>query len=195
MKDLDLIIKKHKLFFIAGPCVIENESILFKTAETVKKISLETKTLFIFKSSYKKANRTSHRSYRGPGLKDGLKLLQKVKSRFSLPILTDVHETCEVPSVAEVADIIQIPAFLCRQTELIEEAAKTGRWVNIKKGQFMAPEDMKYAADKVYSQKNKKILITERGTSFGYHNLIVDFRSFPVLKNLRLPVDFGVTFQ
>jgi len=193
MKNLKQSLKKHELFFIAGPCVIESESILLKTAESIKKLSLELDTVFYFKSSYKKANRSSYKSYRGPGLEKGLMLLEKVKTRFSLPILTDVHEVSEVEPVAKVADIIQIPAFLCRQTELIEEAARTGKWVNIKKGQFMAPEDMKYAAEKVFSQKNKKVLITERGTSFGYHNLVVDFRSIPILKKLRLPVIFDAT--
>jgi len=193
MKDLKQIIKENKLFFIAGPCVIESEKVLLKTAEYIKKISKQLGAAFYFKSSYKKANRSIYKSYRGPGLKKGLALLQKVKSRFSLPILTDVHEVSEVQAVAEVADIIQIPAFLCRQTALIEEAARTGKWVNIKKGQFMAPEDMKHAAEKVFRQKNKKVLITERGTTFGYHNLVVDFRSIPIIKDLRLPVIFDAT--
>lgn len=193
MKDLKTALSEKQLFFIAGPCVIEDENICLTIAEALKKIADDLSVPIFFKSSYKKANRTSPFSYRGPGLEKGLAILREVKSRTGLPVLTDVHETYEVEKVAQVADIIQIPAFLCRQTELIECAAKTGRWVNIKKGQFMAPEDMKHAAEKVTQCRNDKVLITERGTTFGYHNLVVDFRSIPILKSLGLPVIFDGT--
>ncbi len=193
MIDLNKILEKKEIFFISGPCVIENEDITLQTAEAIKKISDELSVHIIFKSSYKKANRSSCNSFRGPGIEKGLSILSKVKDQFGLSILTDIHETNEVAAVSEVADIIQIPAFLCRQTELIEESAKTGKWINIKKGQFMAPEDMLLAAEKVFSTNNRKVLITERGSFFGYHNLVVDFRSIPILKGLGLPVIFDGT--
>ncbi|MBN1522620.1 MAG: 3-deoxy-8-phosphooctulonate synthase [Candidatus Aureabacteria bacterium] len=193
MKTLERCLKESELFFIAGPCVIESEKTCFTVAGQLKDLTEELNVTIIFKSSYAKANRTSGLSFRGPGLIKGLSVLRKVKERFLLPVLTDVHEKSEVGPVAEVADIIQIPAFLCRQTELIEASAKTGRWVNIKKGQFMAPEDMIFAAEKAFRMKNKKVLITERGTSFGYHNLVVDFRGFSVMKKFNLPVIFDAT--
>jgi 2-dehydro-3-deoxyphosphooctonate aldolase (KDO 8-P synthase) len=193
MIDLKKLIKKQALFFIAGPCVIENEEVCNIVAKELIKISEKLSVQLIFKSSYEKANRMSHRSYRGPGLEKGLSILKKIKARFGLPVLTDVHEIGEVDRAAETADILQIPAFLCRQTDLIEKAARTGRWVNIKKGQFMAPEDMKHAAEKVSHMNNNKVFITERGSSFGYHNLVVDFRSFSIMKDLGLAVVFDAT--
>jgi 2-dehydro-3-deoxyphosphooctonate aldolase (KDO 8-P synthase) len=180
-------------FLIAGPCVIENESILLKTAEVLSNITSQLGIPFVFKSSFTKANRTSSQSYKGPGRDSGLKLLQKVKSTFNVPILTDVHETQDVAAVSEVCDIIQIPAFLCRQTSLLQEAAQSGKIINIKKGQFLAPEDMSFAADKVTNRNNRKVMLTERGTTFGYHNLIVDFRSFAILNGLGFPVVYDVT--
>ena len=183
-----------KLFFlIAGPCVIEDEATLLHTAEVLKAITLKRGIPFIFKSSYCKANRTSGDSFTGPGFENGLKLLKKIKTEFDVPILTDVHETHEIPAVSEVVDIIQIPAFLCRQTALIEAAAKTGKIVNLKKGQFLAAEDMALQAEKVTACGNNQILLTERGTSFGYHNLVVDFRNFPIMKEIGFPVIYDVT--
>jgi 2-dehydro-3-deoxyphosphooctonate aldolase (KDO 8-P synthase) len=184
---------KEKLFLIAGPCVVEHEKIMFKTAETLKEETAKLGITFVFKSSYKKANRTSISSPMGLGLEEGLRLLQKIKDKFEVPILTDVHETTEVKAVANVADIIQIPAFLSRQTELLLAAGRSGRIVNIKKGQFMAPLDMKAAAEKIASVNNYNILLTERGTTFGYHNLVVDFRSFAIMQQLKFPVIFDVT--
>ncbi|MCF7794618.1 MAG: 3-deoxy-8-phosphooctulonate synthase [Candidatus Cloacimonetes bacterium] len=184
---------EKRLFLLAGPCVVENEATMFKTAEFLKEETSKRDITFVFKSSYKKANRTSISSPVGVGLEEGLKLLQKIKKQFEVPILTDVHETTEVQSVAEVADILQIPAFLSRQTELLIEAGRSGKIVNIKKGQFMAPLDMKAATEKVISVNNYNILLTERGTSFGYHNLVVDFRSFAILKQLKFPVVYDVT--
>ena len=163
-------------FLIAGPCVIESEKILMETAETLQRICRERDIFLIFKSSWKKANRTSVDSYIGPGLERGMQMLAKVKEEFGLPILTDIHECSEIEAVGEVADILQIPAFLSRQTDLLRAAGKSGRIVNIKKGQFMAPEDMKLAAEKIVSTGNEQILLTERGSSFGYYNLVVDFR-------------------
>ena len=184
---------ESKCFLISGPCVIEDEEIMMKTAE---KLTIETQKRnihFIFKSSFQKANRTSINSFTGPGLDDGLRILDKIRNRFGIHILTDVHETNQVDQVADVADVIQIPAFLCRQTDLITKAASTKKIVNIKKGQFMAPEDMKSAAEKITSRNNFNIMITERGSCFGYHNLIVDFRSFPILKSIGYPVVYDVT--
>jgi 2-dehydro-3-deoxyphosphooctonate aldolase (KDO 8-P synthase) len=181
------------LVLIAGPCVIESEKIVFQTAEKVKKLTEKYKIPYIFKSSYSKANRLSLNSYSGPGLKKGLEILKKVKEKFNLPILTDVHSKEEVKSVSEVVDILQIPAFLSRQTDLILEVAKTKKVINIKKGQFLAPEDLKPIAQKAESAGNKKILLTERGTTFGYHNLVVDMRSLVIMRNLGYPVIFDVT--
>ncbi|MDP2961006.1 MAG: 3-deoxy-8-phosphooctulonate synthase, partial [candidate division Zixibacteria bacterium] len=159
------------LVLIAGPCVIESESLVLETAEKIKKITQKLKFPFIFKSSYSKANRLSIDSYSGPGLEKGLKILEKVKKELDIPILTDIHSPDEASTVSEVVDILQIPAFLCRQTDLIIAAAKTGKTLNIKKGQFMAPEDMDLIAKKALSAGNDQVLLTERGTSFGYHNL------------------------
>lgn len=185
--------KNDRFFLIAGPCVVEDESLMLRTAE---KLLIETRKrsiLFVFKSSYKKANRTSLNSPTGAGLEEGLRILQKIKLEFALPILTDVHETNEIAPVAEVADIIQIPAFLSRQTELLLAAGRSERIVNIKKGQFMAPGDLQAASEKVRSTGNETILLTERGTSFGYHDLVVDFRSFALLNQIGYPVIYDVT--
>jgi len=183
----------QNFFLIAGPCVIEEESIMFTVAETLKELCARKGIPFVFKSSYSKANRSSVNSFSGPGREEGLKILSKIKQEFEVPVLTDVHECVEVASAAEVCDILQIPAFLSRQTELIRTAAVTGRIINIKKGQFMAPEDMKLAAEKASSTGNKQILLTERGTTFGYHNLVVDFRSFAIMHKFGYPVVYDVT--
>ena len=178
---------------IAGPCVIESEAHALELAGRLTDIARRTRVPFIFKASFDKANRTSGRSFRGPGLDEGLRVLWSIKSRFGVPILTDIHEPAHAAAAADVADILQIPAFLCRQTDLLVAAAKTGRIVNIKKGQFLAPDDMKHAAAKVVDAGNPRVLLTERGTSFGYHNLVVDMRAFPMLRALGLPVVFDVT--
>lgn len=184
---------QKQFFLIAGPCVLENESIVMKTAEFLREQTSKRNIQFIFKSSFEKANRTSVDSYSGPGLKEGLNLLHKVKKQLDIPILTDIHLPQQAEPVAEIADILQIPAFLCRQTSLLQAAAATKRIVNIKKGQFMAPEDMKPAARKVTAAGNPKVLLTERGTSFGYHNLVVDFRSFYIMHDFGFPVIYDVT--
>ncbi|MEW6103114.1 MAG: 3-deoxy-8-phosphooctulonate synthase [bacterium] len=178
---------------IAGPCVIENEEITYNTALRIKRIAARLKIPFVFKSSYDKANRKRIDSYRGPGIKEGLRILGKIKKELDIPIITDVHCKTEVHEVAKIVDIIQIPAFLCRQTDLILEAAKTLVPVNIKKGQFMSAEDMKHIVQKIESIKNSKIILTERGTFFGYNNLVVDFRSFPILREFGWPVIFDAT--
>ncbi len=181
------------LCLIAGPCVIESEEHLLWLAGEIKKICAELSMPYIFKASFTKANRSSGTAYRGPGLEAGLAMLAAVKEQHKLPICTDIHEPWQAEEVAKIADIIQIPAFLCRQTDLLEAAARTGKTVNIKKGQFMAPEDMGPAAAKVAAQGNNKILLTERGASFGYHNLVVDMRSFPIMKKLNYPVIYDGT--
>lgn len=183
----------NPLALIAGPCVIESEDIVFKTCEKIKEITARHKIPFIFKSSYTKANRLNIDSYSGPGLKEGLRILEKVKKEFDVPILTDIHNPDEALPVSQVADILQIPAFLCRQTDLILAAARTGKPLNIKKGQFMAPEDMLPIAKKAESVGNKNILLTERGSFFGYHNLVVDLRSLLIMRNLGYPVVFDAT--
>jgi len=180
-------------FLIAGPCVIEDEKITMQTAEALKKLTSDRKIPFIFKSSYTKANRTSSQSFMGLGILRGLEILQKVKNTFSVPILTDVHEVMETIAAAEVADVLQIPAFLCRQTMLVQVAAASGKIVNIKKGQFLAPEDMQSVLQKAQETQNNKIMLTERGTSFGYHNLVVDMRSFAIMKEFGCPVIYDVT--
>jgi len=181
------------LILIAGPCVIENEYITLHTAEKIKKITEELNIPYIFKSSYKKANRTSIKSFTGLEFEQALKILKKVKDEFSLTVLTDVHSENEIKIISEIVDVIQIPAFLCRQTELLLAAGKTGKAVNVKKGQFLAPDDMKYVADKIESTGNKKILLTERGTTFGYHNLVVDMRSLEIMKQFNYPVIMDAT--
>ena len=170
------------LFLIAGPCVIESEDHAIRMAEIIKGVTRSLNFPFIFKASYDKANRTSLKSFRGPGLKEGLRILKKVKNEVKVPILTDVHEAGDVSTVAEVADILQIPAFLCRQTDLIVAAALSERVVNIKKGQFVSPWDMKHAVDKCHASGNKRVFVTERGSSFGYNNLVVDMRSLAIMR-------------
>jgi len=179
-----------EFFLIAGPCVVESVDICRTVAETVGVLAAKHNLPVVFKSSYKKANRLSKGSFSGPGLDDGLAVLAKIKAEFGLPILTDIHETTEIESAAEVADILQIPAFLCRQTDLVVGAARTGRWVNIKKGQFLAPEDMAKIAAKADSDK---VMLTERGVSFGYRNLVVDFRSLLIMKETGHKVVFDAT--
>ncbi len=181
------------LFLIAGPCVIESEGHALMMAEKLGAVAGELGVPYIFKASYDKANRTSVASYRGPGLKNGLKILAKIKKKTGLPVLTDVHQASEVGAVAEVCDILQIPAFLSRQTDLLVEAGQSGRVVNIKKGQFLSPVEMGNAAEKVASTGNEKIILTERGNSFGYQNLVVDMRSFPIMRKFGYPVVFDVT--
>lgn len=183
----------ESLPLIAGPCVIENRDLVFKTAEKLKTICEKLKLPFVFKSSYDKANRTSHDSFRGHGIEKGLEILEEVKKEFDIFILSDVHEISEIALVKDVLDVIQIPAFLCRQTNLITEAAKTRKVVNIKKGQFLAPDDVLNIVKKAYSTGNENILITERGTSFGYHNLVVDMRSFDIIHKAGIPVVFDST--
>jgi len=181
------------LFVIAGPCVIENEMMTLRTAETLAGICAELGLPFIFKASFDKANRTAGASFRGPGLKRGLATLAKVKRTLGLPVLTDVHEAAQCRPVAEVCDVLQIPAFLCRQTDLILAAARTKRCVNIKKGQFLAPIDAQYAVAKVEAAGNHNIMLTERGTTFGYGNLVVDMRSLAIMRELGYPVVFDAT--
>ena len=178
---------------IAGPCVIEDEKTTLAIAGKLKSLTNKLGIPFVFKASYDKANRTSVKSYRGPGLKRGLPVLAEVKKRFHLPVLTDVHCKEDVKEVARVADIIQIPAFLCRQTDLVLEVAKTGKTINIKKGQFLAPWDVRQIIDKASSTGNKNITITERGASFGYNNLVVDFRAIPLIRQMGCPVIFDAT--
>ncbi|MEJ2110694.1 MAG: 3-deoxy-8-phosphooctulonate synthase [Acidobacteriota bacterium] len=180
-------------FFISGPCVIESEKHCLKMAERLASYAESLKIDLVFKASYDKANRTSGESFRGPGLDEGLRILQKAKATSGLPILSDVHECCQVTAAAEVLDIIQIPAFLCRQTDLIQTAARTGRCVNLKKGQFLSPGEMEKVLLKARSTGNRNILLTERGTSFGYNNLVVDFRSLIILRSFNQPVVFDVT--
>jgi 2-dehydro-3-deoxyphosphooctonate aldolase (KDO 8-P synthase) len=185
--------RRGRLFLIAGPCVIENPRHPHTVAGRVKALTDELGIPYVFKASFDKANRSSLGSYRGPGLERGLEILASVRERHRVPILTDVHEVEQVERAAAVADVLQIPAFLCRQTDLVVAAAATGRVVNIKKGQFMAPWDMKGVVEKALSTGNRRIMVTERGTSFGYNNLVVDMRSFPVLRSLGTPVVFDIT--
>lgn len=181
------------LVLIAGPCVIESEDQVRKTIEGLKEITGEINIPFIFKSSYDKANRTSIKSYRGPGLDKGLEILEKVKREFDIPLLVDVHQIEEVKLVSKVADILQVPAFLCRQTDLIISIAKTGKPINVKKGQFLAPWDMQNVIEKIESTGNKNILLTERGSCFGYNNLVVDMKSLPIIRSFGYPVVFDAT--
>jgi 2-dehydro-3-deoxyphosphooctonate aldolase (KDO 8-P synthase) len=183
-------IERGEFFLIAGPCVAESGELCLKVAEHVKRLCEKRGVPYVFKASYRKANRLSGQSYTGPGDQEGLAILESVKSKFDLPLLTDIHETTEIPAAAQVADILQIPAFLCRQTDLIVKAAATGKWVNIKKGQFLAPEDMAPIAAKAGS---KKIMLTERGTTFGYRNLVVDFRSLLIMHETGFRVVFDAT--
>lgn len=184
---------KNKFIFIAGPCVIENKALTLHIAEYLKDLFAGYPVCFIFKASFDKANRTSLKSFRGPGLAKGVKILQEVKRKFNVPILSDIHCRHQIKYLKDVLDVIQIPAFLCRQTDLILEVAETKKIVNIKKGQFISPEDVRYIAEKIESTGNKNILISERGTCFGYNNLVVDFRSFLLMKKFGYPVIYDVT--
>jgi 2-dehydro-3-deoxyphosphooctonate aldolase (KDO 8-P synthase) len=181
-----------KMVLFAGPCAAESYDICMETGTRVKELCSTLGIEYVFKSSFDKANRTSSGSYRGPSVDAGMEILARVKNDLNVPIVTDVHESYQCAEVAEVADVLQIPAFLCRQTDLLKAAAKTGKAVKIKKGQFMAPEDMKYAVDKVRGEGNNKVFLTERGASFGYHTLVVDMRSLPIMRQYT-PVIFDVT--
>ncbi len=180
-------------FLIAGPCVIEKESVTLEVARFLKQTKEVLDIPVVFKSSYDKANRTSLKSFRGPGIEKGLEIIQKVKDETDLPVLSDVHEVKEIEKASQVLDVLQIPAFLCRQTDLLLAAAQTGLPINIKKGQFLAPWDLAHAVQKVTSLGNRAILLTERGASFGYNNLVVDMRSIPIMKQLGFPVVFDAT--
>ena len=181
------------LVLIGGPCAIEDETHALMTAERLTKIAADKRVPFIYKSSYDKANRSSVAGYRGPGLTEGLRILRRVREAVGVPVLSDVHQVSEIAPAAEVLDVLQIPAFLCRQTDLVLAAARTGKPVNVKKGQFLAPGDMKNVIDKVRSTGNENVLLTERGTSFGYHNLVVDMRGLADMRELGYPVVFDAT--
>ncbi len=183
----------NKFFLIAGPCVIESEELCFSTAQIIKDICSRLEIPFIFKASYRKANRSSLNSFSGIGDEKALNILRKIKTELNIPICTDIHLPEEAEMVANVADIIQIPAFLCRQTDLLTAAAKTGKYINIKKGQFLSPESMKFAVQKIVDCNNGNVLLTERGNSFGYQDLIVDFRGIPTMKEFGFPVILDVT--
>ncbi len=193
MKIGNLTLGKEKLFTILGPCVIENEEMTMGIAVSLKEISEDTGIDVIFKASFDKANRSSISSYRGPGIDEGLRILKKIKDETGLPVLTDIHEPGQAEKASEVVDILQIPAFLCRQTDLLTAAGRTGLPVNVKKSQFMAPEDMFFVADKIRSTGNENILLTERGTFFGYRNLVVDIRNIPIMKRMGCPVIIDAT--
>lgn len=184
---------KERKFILSGPCVIENESMIMNLAENIKKLTEELGFTYIFKASFDKANRTSINSYRGPGLEEGLRILERVKKEFNLPLTTDIHEPNQAKPVAEVVDILQIPAFLCRQTDLLVEAAKTDRIINIKKAQFLDGKDMIHPVNKVKESGNNKIMLTERGSMFGLGNLVVDFRQIIDMKEFGYPVVMDVT--
>jgi 2-dehydro-3-deoxyphosphooctonate aldolase (KDO 8-P synthase) len=184
--------KDSPLFLIAGPCVIESEAHALKMAEAISAVARKLNVPYIFKASYDKANRTSLQSFRGPGIDEGLRILEKIKKETGLPVLTDVHEAKDVPAVADAVDIVQIPAFLCRQTDLLVAAAKHAKCINIKKGQFVSPWDMKHAVQKVRESGNANIFLTERGSSFGYNNLVVDMRSLAIMRQFA-PVVFDAT--
>ena len=184
---------EHPLFLIAGPCVIENESLILDTAGTLKEITATLGIPFIFKSSFDKANRSSHKSFRGPGIDEGLRILENVKSQIGVPVLTDVHEDTPLDEVAAVVDVLQTPAFLCRQTNFIQAVASQGKPVNIKKGQFLSPWEMKNVSDKALATGNEQIMVCERGASFGYNNLVSDMRSLAVMRECGVPVVFDAT--
>ncbi|MFZ8847604.1 MAG: 3-deoxy-8-phosphooctulonate synthase [Candidatus Hydrothermia bacterium] len=184
---------KNRFFLIAGPCVIENEDLVFETAKKLKEITDKLNLDFVFKTSYDKANRTSIKSFRGPGLEKGLAIIKEIKKALNIKVLTDVHDVHDVEKVAEVVDVIQIPAFLSRQTDLILEVSRTGKIVNVKKAQFMAPWDIKFVIEKIESVGNRNIWITERGYIFGYNNLVVDFRSIVIMKKFGYPVIYDAT--
>jgi 2-dehydro-3-deoxyphosphooctonate aldolase (KDO 8-P synthase) len=181
------------LALIAGPCVIESETHARSVAATLVDVTRRLNVPFVFKASFDKANRTSGKSFRGPGLAEGLRILAAIKASTGVAILTDVHEAAQAAAAADVVDVLQIPAFLCRQTDLLVAAARTGRAVNIKKGQFLAPDDVRHAVAKVVDAGNPRVFVTERGTSFGYHNLVVDMRAFPMIREMGVPVVFDVT--
>ena len=183
----------NPLILIAGPCVIQDESHLLRVGEELLSICGGARVPLILKASFDKANRSSHKSYRGPGLAEGLRILARVKEKLGLPILSDIHETAQVPAAAEVLDVLQIPAFLCRQTDLLLAVGRTGKPVNVKKGQFLAPEDMRNVVEKIRSTGNGQILLTERGSTFGYHNLVVDMRGLSIMRGLGVPVIFDAT--
>jgi 2-dehydro-3-deoxyphosphooctonate aldolase (KDO 8-P synthase) len=183
----------HPLVLIAGPCVIESEAHALELGGSIAAIARRRGVPYVFKASFDKANRTSVHSYRGPGFGPGLKVLAEVKARLGVPVLTDIHEPGQARPAAEVADVLQIPAFLCRQTDLLLAAAETGRAVNVKKGQFLAPDDMRHVIAKITSAGNEQVILTERGSTFGYHNLVVDMRAFPIMRGFGYPVVFDVT--
>ena len=182
-----------KLFVMAGPCVIEDPDRILKIGQEMKRICEKLGVTYIFKASYDKANRSSYKSFRGPGLVEGLKILKDIKKELQVPIISDVHSIEQIEPAAEVLDVLQIPAFLCRQTDLLEAAAKTGKCVSVKKGQFMAPSDMKNVLEKMSHLGNENLILTERGFSLGYHNLVVDMRSFPIMRSFGYPVVFDAT--
>lgn len=183
----------NELTLLAGPCVLEGLERCLFIGRTIKEITQRLGIPYIFKASFDKANRSSFNGFRGPGMKKGLEMLQKIKDELQVPIVTDIHEPNQAKPVAEVADVLQIPAFLCRQTDLLYEAAQTGRVVNVKKGQFMAPNDMRNVVDKLHEGGASKIMLTERGASFGYNNLVVDMRSFPIMRSFGYPIVFDAT--
>lgn len=189
----DFTIGENKLTILAGPCAIESQGVLDETASALKEICQKLGINYVFKSSFDKANRSSITSFRGPGLEKGLEMLSEIKSKYNLPIVTDIHTPDQAEPASKVADILQIPAFLCRQTDLLVAAGKTGKIVNIKKGQFLAPQQMKPLVKKVEDSGNNRIMLTDRGTSFGYNNLVTDFRSIPIMKEFGYPVVFDAT--
>ncbi len=194
IKLKDIVFDNDRPFvLIAGPCVVESADLTMETAAAIKEITGKLQIPFVFKSSYKKANRTSINSFTGLPMEKALQILSDVKEKLNVPVLTDVHTEPEIDAAAQVADILQIPAFLCRQTDLLVAAGKSGKIINVKKGQFLAPEDMKFVAEKIESTGNNKILLTERGTVFGYHNLVVDMRSLVIMKELGYPVVMDAT--
>jgi 2-dehydro-3-deoxyphosphooctonate aldolase (KDO 8-P synthase) len=193
MELWDKIKKSKRLIFIAGPCVIESDVLCYEVADFLKKATERLNVVFIFKASFDKANRTSIKSFRGPGIEKGMEILNGVKNKFKISVLTDIHEPWQADIVSKVVDVIQIPAFLCRQTNLIVSAVKTGKIVNIKKGQFLSPYDMKNVVAKAEEAGGRKLLLTERGASFGYNNLVADMRSIPIMKSFNYPIIFDAT--
>ncbi len=185
--------RRQGLFLISGPCVIESEALCLEIARTMKTACRRLKIPYVFKASFDKANRSSGKSFRGPGVAEGLEILRRIRTEVGVPVLTDVHTEEQAIAASKVCDILQIPAFLCRQTDLVQAAAATGRIVNIKKGQFLAPQDMKNVVAKAAETGNRRLMVTERGTTFGYHNLVADMRSLPILAGLGYPTVFDVT--
>ncbi len=188
-----ILASSRRLLLIAGPCVVESEALCLRVADALQKLCRKLGIHFVFKASYDKANRTSGKSFRGPGVAEGLRVLAKVRERFGVPVLTDVHTETQVAAAAEVADLLQIPAFLCRQTDLIHACVRSGRIVNLKKGQFLSPAEMGHVVAKAREAGGRRLLVTERGTTFGYNNLVADMRSIPLLKRLGCPVIFDAT--